>query len=57
MAAQFVREAGLARRERPKYANAALQFLKREQPIPADCAMPWRVWGALSSIGTCLAEY
>ena len=37
----------LARREPPKSANAALQSLEREQPFPADCALPWRIWAAL----------
>ncbi len=39
----------LARREPPKYANAALQSLARDHvPFPSDCALPWRIWAALT---------
>jgi hypothetical protein len=58
MAAQSFRQLDLAQRERPKRPNAALQPLKREQQsFPADCALPWHVWDALSPIKTSLSEY
>jgi hypothetical protein len=47
----------LARKVRPKRSNAALQSLKRNPPFPADCALPCRVWDALSPIETYLSEY
>jgi len=46
----------LTSRERPKRTNAALQSLEK-QPFPADCALPWCVWGALSSTKTIRLEH
>ena len=39
----------LARRESPKSANAALLSLARVRPLPANCALPRRIWAALHS--------
>ena len=44
----------LARRERPKLANAASPgaptvgaVLVKGMPFPAACALPWTIWDAL----------